>query len=134
VIAQWIGWKSGGPRPIRKSVAAAILNALHEGGAGAAARRYAELKATRPGEYVFNEEELNGLGYALLHKKRVRDAVAIFELNVREYPDAWNPHDSLGDAYAAAGDTAAAVRSYRRSLELNPENENAKKMLEKLGK
>jgi Flp pilus assembly protein TadD len=64
----------------------------------------------------------------------VREAVAVFELNAREYPDAWNPHDSLGDAYAAAGDTDAAVRSYRRSLELNPGNENAKKMLEKLTK
>jgi cytochrome c-type biogenesis protein CcmH/NrfG len=51
---------------------------------------------------------------------------------VREYPDAWNPWDSLGDGYAAAGDPRNAVRAYRPSLELNPENQNGQRMLRTL--
>jgi tetratricopeptide (TPR) repeat protein len=133
VFVEWMAWKRGGVRePVRYSVATAILNALHDGGASAAAARYAELKATRADDYFFDERQLNRLGYALLRKDRVADAVAIFELNVREYPDAWNPWDSLGDAYAAARDPQAAIRAYRRSLELNPQNANALRMLETL--
>ncbi|HEX9950857.1 MAG TPA: serine hydrolase [Rubricoccaceae bacterium] len=129
VVAEWINWKSGTARPIRKSVATALIGALHEGGAAAATARYAALKADRRDEYVFDEGELNRLGYALLHKGRVADAITLFELNAQEYPEAWNPYDSLGDAYMEAGDTEAAIRSYQRSLELNPENENAKRNL-----
>jgi CubicO group peptidase (beta-lactamase class C family) len=133
VFAEWMAWKRGGVRvPIRASAATAILNALHDGGAAAAAARYAELKATRADDFFFDERQLNRLGYALLRKGRVADGVALFELNVREYPDAWNPWDSLGDGYVAAGDTVAAIRAYRRSLELNPQNANARRMLQTL--
>lgn len=133
VFEEWMAWKRGGVRePIRTSVATALLNALHDGGAAAAAARYAALKAEHPGDYFFDERELNRIGYALLRKGRAAEGVAIFELNVREYPDAWNPWDSLGDGYVAAGDRDGAIRAYRRSLELNPENANARRMLQTL--
>jgi cytochrome c-type biogenesis protein CcmH/NrfG len=32
---------------------------------------------------------------------------------------------SLGEAYLTHGDRSEAIRSYRRSLELNPQNANA---------
>ena len=34
----------------------------------------------------------------------------------------------------AAGNTTAAIENYRKSLEMDPKNENAKKMLQKLEK
>jgi cytochrome c-type biogenesis protein CcmH/NrfG len=49
------------------------------------------------------------------------------------YPQSSNAYDSLGEAYAANGDKANAIASYRRSLELDPKNSNAEKWLEKLG-
>jgi cytochrome c-type biogenesis protein CcmH/NrfG len=63
----------------------------------------------------------------------VRDAIAVFELNAEAYPSSSNVYDSLGEAYVVAGDKTSAVRNYRRSLELNPENQNAIRMLEQLG-
>jgi hypothetical protein len=60
--------------------------------------RYAELRRTRP-DSAFNESMLNTLGYVLLREKRVTDAIAVFALNVREYPEASNPYDNLGEAY-----------------------------------
>jgi len=38
----------------------------------------------------------------------------------------WSAHDSLGEGLAALGDTAAAIRSYARLLELGPDNEHAR--------
>lgn len=80
----------------------------------------------------FTEQLLNGLGYEYLRNDEIEHAIAIFELNVAEYPDAANPYDSLGEAYMKSGDREKAVKNYRKSLELNPQNTNAVRMLEQM--
>jgi CubicO group peptidase (beta-lactamase class C family) len=134
LVADWMEWKTGQRLPIPRSIAATILKPLHEGGVAAAIARYQELMATAPGDYIFNPNELNRIGYALLHKGRVLDAIALWELNAREYPDDWNVHDSLGDGHVAAGPehTEKAIASFRRSLALNPANSHAEEMIERL--
>ncbi len=59
--------------------------------------------------------------------------IAIFELNVKAYPESWNVYDSLGEAYMVRGDHDRAIELYRKSLELNPDNGNAVTMLGRLG-
>jgi tetratricopeptide (TPR) repeat protein len=49
------------------------------------------------------------------------------------YPRSFNVYDSLGEAYLMNGDKDLAIENYRKSLELNPDNSNAAKMLKKLG-
>jgi CubicO group peptidase (beta-lactamase class C family) len=134
VVADWMEWKTGQRFPIPRSIAATILRPLHEGGVAAAVARYEALKASARESYIFNPNELNRLGYALLHKGRVSDAIALWELNAREYPDDWNVHDSLGDGYAAAGPdhVAKAIASFERSLALNPGNSHAQEMIARL--
>jgi len=78
------------------------------------------------------ERPVNSLGYELLGAKNTQEAIQIFELNVRTHPDSFNAYDSLGEAYAAAGDRQRAVESYRRSLEINPNNDNGKRMIQQL--
>ena len=78
------------------------------------------------------ESKINAIGYVLLQRKKLKDAIAVFAHNTRRFPDSWNAFDSLGEAYAAAEDRAKAIESYQRSLELNPDNANAKAMLERL--
>ena len=56
----------------------------------------------------------------------------MFELNTQDYPNSWNVWDSLGEAHMNAGNTAKAIESYQRSLEINPGNTNGQAMLEKL--
>ena len=60
-------------------------------------------------------------------------AIEIFKLNVEAYPNGFNAYDSLGEGYMEAGKTELAIQNYERSLELNPGNENAKQMLERMG-
>jgi len=114
-------------RQVRETLAATI----DEQGVEAAIALYREMKETRPPE-AFDEYLLNTLGYRLLHSDRVQEAIAIFTLNVEEYPDAWNPYDSLGEAYAEAGELELAIVNYEKSVELNPENTNGIAALERL--
>jgi len=100
-------------------------------GVSEAIAEYHALKDTLPAE-AFDEYVLNSLGYRLLRGGRASDAIAIFQLNVDEYPEAWNPYDSLGEAYAEAGDTAKAIAAYEQSIELNPENTNGAAILQRL--
>lgn len=80
------------------------------------------------------EGQLNTLGYRLLGNNKRKEAIKIFKLVVSEYPESYNAYDSLGEAYMMAGEKELAIKNYEKSLELNPKNENAKKMLENLRK
>jgi tetratricopeptide (TPR) repeat protein len=79
------------------------------------------------------ELAINELGYALLAGGRTADAIAVFTLNTTDHPGSANAWDSLAEAHRAAGDRERAVELYRKSLDLNPDNANAKRMLEELG-
>lgn len=79
------------------------------------------------------ENVLNRLGYMEMNKGKLGEALEIFKLNVDKHPGSANAYDSLGEAFLKSGDTENAVRYYRKSLELNPENDNARAVLIKLG-
>lgn len=61
------------------------------------------------------------------------EAFKIFELNTLLYPEAWNVFDSLGEQQLKLGRKKEGLENYRKSLLLNPENENARKILEENG-
>ncbi len=109
-----------------------IEKVIEEEGIDAGLKRYEELKAENRGEYLFKEGPMNDVGYRLLGNDKITDAIEIFKLNVKEHPDSFNVYDSLGEAYMKNGDNELAIKNYQKSIELNPENENGKKKLEKL--
>jgi len=116
----------------RKSIADALSKTIQQQDVNAAIKQYHELKATEPAAYDFSESELNGLGYQLLATKKFKEAIRILEINVEAYPQSSNAYDSLAEAYMDDGDRERAIKSYRKSLELNRANENAVKMLKQL--
>lgn len=78
---------------------------------------------------------INSQGYSFLMEnglKDVRKALIYFKMNARNYPDSFNAWDSLAEGTLANGDRQLAASYYRKSLALNPSNENAKRMLERL--
>ncbi len=107
--------------------------ALAGGGVPAAEQRLEELQAGGDAGPVFDEGDFVALGYQLLQAGNVDSAVYVFETTVRLYPDSWHAHDSLGEALLEAGRKEEALQHYRRSLELNPRNRGAKKILEASG-
>jgi tetratricopeptide (TPR) repeat protein len=78
------------------------------------------------------EANINDLGYTMAANQKFQDALVLFQLNARLFPGSWNVYDSLGEAYMKAGDRTAAIKSYEKSLKLNPQNRNAEDMLRKL--
>lgn len=116
-------------RSISDTLLEVILNG---GGVKKAKELYYDLKDEKEDEYNFKETELNMLGYKLLQVNLVKDAIEVFKINVAEFPNSFNVYDSIGEAYMINGDTKLAIKNYEESLKLNPNNENGKKMLEKL--
>jgi len=82
---------------------------------------------------ISDEGSINMLGYDHLGKGSIEFAIAVFKLNVEMYPKSSNVYDSLGEAYMKNGDNKLAIFNYKKSLDLDPNNTNAVKMLEKMG-
>lgn len=120
------------PATPKRSLAHDLAETVVNRGADAAVAQYRELKRTNPDGYDFGEPALNQLGYMLLEKDRNTDAIVIFNLNVEEYPKSGNVYDSLAEAYAKDGQKQQAIANYRKSLELDPKNQNAVNKLKEL--
>jgi uncharacterized Ntn-hydrolase superfamily protein len=95
------------------------LDAGHTGTAVAAmAMRWRE--AGQLADVDVTENSISALGDDRLQKKRFADAVALHTLATTLFPRSYRAFGRLGDAQRAAGDSAAALTSYRRALGVNP--------------
>ena len=92
---------------------------------------YAEMRKGNP-DFKLNEDTINSWAYQLMDEKHLPEATELLKLNVQMYPESWNVYDSLGEAYMKTGQRELAIENYKKSLEKNPENTNAIKMLKKL--
>ncbi len=101
-------------------------------GVAGAIEYYYTFKKNHPSVVLFNERQINNLGYEYMQKGMIDDAIALFELNVQQYPTSAKTYDSLADAYMAKGSNDLAIQYYRESLRRNPGNANAKEKLLKL--
>ncbi len=70
-----------------------------------------------------NRAQLNRYGYQLLGEDKTDQAIAIFKMNVKRHPKEWNVYDSLADAYAKKGDSKAAIKNYKKTLSMAPDNQ-----------
>ena len=112
----------------------AFTKMIGEKGVSEAVKYYDEYKQTNPDKRLFFEAQMNALGYQLLFADKMEDAIELFKLNVAEYPESWNVYDSLGEAYLKVGDKVNAKINYSKSVELNPESEGGKAVIEELNK
>lgn len=82
-----------------------------------------------------DEKFVNTIGYVALYDRQIPDiAIAIFEINTKNYPKSLNVWDSLAEAYIVNGYIKKAIMCYQKILEISPNDSNAKKKLEELSK
>jgi hypothetical protein len=117
------------PSDAKTSAATVVETVITEDGIDAAATKFYEIKADTA-RYAFDEPEFNSLGYRLIREARIKEAVAVMKMMTEAFPESSNAWDSLGEAYRFDGDKENAIESYTKSLELNPDNGNARWALE----
>ena len=96
----------------------------------ASLQNYLAIKKNHP-DWNF-EYRLNVIGYTLMNNGRLNDAIKVFELNTKENPKSGGAFDSLAESYFNDNQFKIAKENYDKSLELSPDNSNAKEMLEKI--
>lgn len=93
---------------------------------------YKELKSKDAG-FRPSETDLNDWAYRMLNGGgKPKEALEIFKLNALLYPDSANVYDSFAEAFEVNGRRDQAIKNYRRSLELDPNNRNAASRLKQL--
>ncbi|BDD11077.1 hypothetical protein FUAX_35090 [Fulvitalea axinellae] len=83
------------------------------------------------------EALVNRVGYMFLRNSNEKErlkALDFFILNTENYPNSANAFDSLGEAYEVIGDKKQALRDYKKSLKLNPDNRHAAQKVNSLKK
>ncbi|MDX1624832.1 MAG: tetratricopeptide repeat protein [Gemmatimonadota bacterium] len=127
-------WTISRPETNRFVATQAEMIALaREGDAPRAIEVYRRAAGEWPDVPLLSERGVNALGYERLGSEDVEGALALFELNAELHPGSGNVWDSLAEAHAAAGHRERAIELYRKSLEIDPDNENAKEKLIELG-
>jgi tetratricopeptide (TPR) repeat protein len=89
----------------------------------------AEHKKGLKSDYNVSESEINTFAYGLLNSNKQQEALKIFVLNTKLYPNGYNTFDSLGECLLLLGKKKEGLAAYEKSLALNPANENARKIL-----
>lgn len=115
--------------PPLPDIATRVKRTIQNKGVDAAIQEFRQLSTSSSSGVYFGEWEVNEVGYLFLNHNKVDDAISVFDFNVQRHPQSANAHDSLAEAYLKVGKKEKAIHHYRWSLELNPSNVNARKIL-----
>jgi dienelactone hydrolase len=94
---------------------------------------YSAMKKEDP-DFKLDEDKLESWGDQLSDDRHPAEAIAILTLDVSQNPDSSDAYGHLAGAYAKAGQKQQAIDNYRKALEKNPDNGDARKRLAELEK
>src|ERR1700744_3296393 len=104
-----------------------LLKSILSKGSAVAMKDYLDKRKQK-----IDETQMNNVGYQLIGIKKLDDAINVFKQNTDDFPNSWNAWDSLAEGYMDNGNKELAIKYYKKSLELNPQNTNAVDQLKKL--
>lgn len=79
---------------------------------------------------VKNRYELNTYGKVLFYSNRKEEGLAVYKLNTMLFPDEVGTYLSLANSLGVYGKHSEAIATYKKALEVDPENEEATKSME----
>jgi CubicO group peptidase (beta-lactamase class C family) len=109
-----------------------VYGSLLENGNKEKANQLIEEYLKNPGSYEATERDFNRLGYQFLRIQKKENSLETFASATLIFPKSANIYDSYGEALLQCGKKEDAIKMYQKSVELNPDNENAKKVLKEL--
>ncbi|MCB9265403.1 MAG: alpha/beta hydrolase [Lewinellaceae bacterium] len=80
-----------------------------------------------------NEGMINSMGYGFMGNNKPGHARALFELNIRNYPESANTYDSMGDFYLSQSNMEKAAEYFSKAIEVGdyaPSKEKLAKLKE----
>ncbi len=80
------------------------------------------------------EADINTLGYTLMAQNKMKEAIEMFQKNVKDYPDSWNVYDSLAEGLEKTGDTKGAIKNYEKALQKTASETQKKRITATLSK
>ena len=83
---------------------------------------------------IATEADLNQLGYTLLQAGNTKEAIDVFQKNVKAHPTSWNVYDSLAEGLEKSGDTRGAVAGYEKALAIVKDPVNRKRITDTIAK
>lgn len=105
-----------------------LYAAYKEGGVKQTLSEFKKMK----NEMELNEFALATVGVYVLTLGETKDAIALLEKNVAEFPNKPRATNTLGEAYATVGDLKKASIQYQKTLESDSTDVTAKEMLRHL--
>ncbi len=115
-----------------RSLQVEIVEAYEKGGVDSAMTKYRGLRERYYGRssYDFGEMPLLEVADELGRKPEQRkDAMRMMQLNLEYFPKSGPTFTGLANGALQLGDTTAAIASYQKALEIDPNNPMAKRML-----
>ena len=109
-----------------------LSDSLRRGDTSKLVQQFRGLEASDGGQWIVDEDQLNYLGSSFLLSGRVDSALAVFEANLRLFPESPETLYHLGRAQLEAGELLHARENLERSLALDPDNVNTRRLLAKL--
>jgi tetratricopeptide (TPR) repeat protein len=74
---------------------------------------------------IDNAGYLNNMGYLLMNRERMDDALVIFKLNLQQYPHIANCYDSLAECFMNRNENEEAIKYYKLAYEKIPSDTTA---------
>ncbi len=122
----------GTARP--RILAQEMLLAAHQDGAGAAIEKFDERREDydNSGAYDFREWETNTVAEGLAEDGMHEDAITIYQMNLKRFPESIGIFLGIAESYEALEDIPAAIEAYEKALELNPGMERTRTHVDEL--
>ncbi len=119
-----------------RTVQQVVLGAYATGGYTAADSTYRALRTRYYGAaaYDFGEVPLTDVAAAIQAQGSNPDAVRFYQLNIQFLPASGFALRQLGFQYLAMHDTASALGTFKKQLELQPNNTETKQLVDRLSK
>ena len=90
------------------------------------------LLALKEPPYRLEEMDLNYLGYQLMDKENLENALRVFHKNTLLFPEEFNVYDSYGEVLLMDGQLEKAKENYKKAIEINPYYPNAQVMIDSI--
>jgi len=115
-----------------ESPAQVLAQATSKDGGPGFNEAYELLEKKYPGAKFFDENLFSSVGRTLARQKNNKAILEVYQIWIEKYPNSSRAHYSLGQAYLTNEDTKSAKKQFKKAVDLDPGNEEAKTQLAKL--